>query len=84
MVGVCLTVIGVFQIGNLKAIGSLSDNILAIDALAFLTSCILAYIVLRTHSPTRRDILERIADSIFIGALGLMAAVCFLMAYELL
>lgn len=84
MVGVCLTVIGIFQIGSLKAIGSFSDNILAIDALAFLFSCILSYIVLRTRNPIRRDLLERIADSTFIAALGLMAVVCILIAYELL
>lgn len=84
MVGVCLTVIGIFQIGRLKAIGSVSDNILAIDALAFLTSYILSFIVLRTRSPIRRDIIERIADSIFIAVLALMAVVCFLIAYELL
>ncbi len=50
MVGVCLTVIGIFQIGKLKEVGSISDNILAINAMAFLCSCILSYITLRTRT----------------------------------
>lgn len=84
MVGVCLTVIGIFQIGRLKNIGSFSDNLLAIDAIAFLFSCILSYIALRTRTQKRRYHIERIADLIFIGGLCLMAIVCFLVAYELL
>ncbi len=84
MVGVCLTVIGIFQIGRLQAIGSITDNVLAIDALTFLISCILAYIALRTKTWNRRFVLERMADSIFLVGLSLMAIVCFLIAYELL
>lgn len=84
MVGVCLTVIGIFQIGKLKNIGSISDNLLAVDALAFLSSCILSYIALRTRTKKRRYRIERIADLVFIGGLCLMAIVCFLVAYELL
>ncbi len=84
MVGVCLTVIGIFQIGKLKEVGSISDNILAIDAMAFLFSCILSYIALRTRTQKRRYRIERIADLMFIGGLCLMAIVCLLVAYELL
>lgn len=84
MVGVCLTVIGIFQIGTLKSIGSISDNILAIDAVAFLASCILAYVALRTRTRKRRLLIERIADIVFIGGLLLMAVVCILVAYEFL
>ncbi|MFT3745718.1 MAG: hypothetical protein QM785_15690 [Pyrinomonadaceae bacterium] len=84
LVGVCLTVIGIFQIGSLKAIGSFADNLLAIDALCFLISCIVSYAALRTKAIKRRQRLERLADSVFITALSLMAVVCFLIAYELL
>lgn len=84
LVGVCLTVIGIFQIGSLKAIGSFADNLLAIDALCFLTSCIVSYTALRTKTRIRRHTLERLADLVFIAALSLMAVVCFLIAYELL
>lgn len=84
MVGVCLTVIGIFQIGELRKIGSMSDNILAIDAIAFLFSCVLSYIALRTRTTKRRHRIEQFADAIFIIALSLMALVCILVAYELI
>ena len=84
MVGVCLTVIGIFQIGKLQEVGLISDNILAINAMVFLCSCILSYIALRTRTQKRRHRIERFADLIFIGGLCLMAIVCFLVAYELL
>jgi hypothetical protein len=84
MVGVCLTVIGIFQIGKLREIGSMSDNILAIDAIAFLISCVLSYIALRTRTSKRRHRIEQFADAIFLIALSLMALVCILVAYELI
>lgn len=84
MVGVCLTVIGIFQIDSLKAIGSISDNLLAVDALAFLISCIISYLMLRSGASKHRALLKRAADTIFIAGLGLMAVICFLIAYELL
>jgi len=84
MVGVCLTVIGIFQIGELRRIASVSDNILAVDAIAFLLSCILSYVALRTRKSVRRHNLEKSADSVFIVALTLMAVVCVLVAYALI
>lgn len=83
LVGVCLTVIGIFQIGQLKRIGSISDDLLAINAVAFLLSCILAYTALRTRTKKRRYRIERAADVVFITGLCVMAAVCFLVVYEL-
>lgn len=84
MVGVCLTVIGIFQIGNLRKISSISDKLLAVDAAAFLISCILSYAALRTRTQNRRHRIERIADFMFIGGLSLMSVVCCLVAYEFL
>lgn len=84
MVGVCLTVIGIFQIGKLREIGSMSDKILAVDAIAFLFSCVLSYIALRTRTSNRRHRIEQFADAIFIIALSLMALVCIFVAYELI
>jgi len=82
LVGVCLTVIGIFQIGALKAVGSIADNVLAVDAFGFFTSCILAYVGLRSRSAHRRAQIERVADIIFLLSLILMAVVCALVAYE--
>ena len=82
MVGVCLTVIGIFQIGRLQELNSIADNILAIDALLFLISCVVSYMALRTTTRSLRARIEKIADYIFIGALLLMSIVCILVAYE--
>lgn len=82
LVGVCLTVIGIFRaIGELKNFSSLGDNILAINALIFLASCIFAYSSLRSHDEIKRHKLERIADILFIFGLSLMAIVCAIIAY---
>jgi len=49
LVGVCLTVIGLFRVvSDLKNINSVADNLMAIDALIFLGSCLLAYLALRS------------------------------------
>lgn len=85
LVGVCLTVVGLFRvISRLKDLNSIADNILAIDAFAFLASCLTAYLALRTADRTRRERLERMADVIFLTGLSLMVVVCGLVAYELI
>jgi uncharacterized membrane protein len=85
LVGVCLTVVGLFRvISRLKDLNSIADNILAIDAFAFLGSCLMAYLALRTADRQRRERLERMADGVFLTGLALMVVVCGLVAYELI
>lgn len=82
LVGVCLTVIGIFRaIGELKNFSTVGDNILAIDALIFLASCILAYSALRSVDLPRKKRLEKFADILFICGLLLMGIVCCIIAY---
>lgn len=82
LVGVCLTVIGIFRaIGELKNFSTLGDNILAVDALIFLASCIFAYNSLRTRDAKKQHKLEKVADVLFICGLSLMAIVCLIIAY---
>ncbi len=82
LVGVCLTVIGIFRaIGELKSFSTLGDNILAIDAIIFLASCIFAYSSLRSGNEQKRHQLEKVADTLFIFGLSLMAIVCAIIAY---
>ena len=84
MVGVCLTVIGLFRlILQLKSISTWADDLLSIDAMLFLSACGLAYWALRTRSLKRRHRTEKIADLIFLGALTLMTAICALITYTL-
>ena len=85
LVGVCLTVIGIFRaITELKNFNTLGDNILAFDALLFLISCITSYVALRSTDKQRKKKLERIADYVFVGGLMLMVIVCILITYTLI
>lgn len=82
LVGVCLTVIGIFRaVAELKSFTSVGDNLLAIDALLFLASCITAYFALRSSNRTRKRKIEKIADILFLTGLSLMAVICILIAY---
>ena len=84
MVGVCLTVIGLFQVvQSLHALDTPADNILAIDAVVFLFACLLAYASLRSRSPRRRRRLERMADGCFLCALVIMTVMAGAIAFEL-
>jgi len=85
LVGVCLTVIGIFRaIGELKTFSTIGDNILAIDALIFLASCMFAYGSMHSREPLKRHKLEKIANFLFIFGLSLMAVVCMIIAYTLI
>ena len=82
MVGVCLTVIGIFKaIMHFKAFDTFGDDLLAVDALLFLASCVISYFALRTRTTNRHRTIEKLADGIFLVALALMASACGLIAY---
>src|SRR5262245_65825010 len=77
MVGVCLTVIGLIRIViTLQNIDNVADDLLAADALLFLTSCLLSYWALRTRKVRRMHRIERTADAAFLLAMILMVGVC--------
>src|SRR2546425_12491678 len=70
MVGVCLTVIGLVRVViTLGKADTLADDLLASDALLFLTSCLLSYGAMVARSFRRMHRIERAADGIFIVAL---------------
>mgnify|MGYP001241787524 CR=1 FL=1 len=84
MVGVCLTVIGVLRVVvTIQKADTVADNLLAVDALLFLTSAMLSYWALRTRTRRRMHNVERVADAVFMTALALMAAVCVVVAFAL-
>ena len=84
MVGVCLTVIGLIRVVvTLGKADTLADDCLAVDALLFLTSCLLSYWALRSRGLRRMHRLERIADGIFIFAMIAMVAICALITYSI-
>jgi uncharacterized membrane protein YqjE len=84
MVGVCLTVIGLIRVViTLGKADTLTDDLLASDALLFLASCLLSYWALRSRGLRRMHRVERIADGIFILAMIGMVAICGMITYSM-
>ena len=80
MVGVCMTGIGIVQVvTTVRRIDTVADDLLVADAILFLMACLLAHASLRNEQ--RAQQLERLADVVFILALGLMIAVCGVLVY---
>jgi hypothetical protein len=85
MVGVCLTVTGLFRlIGELAQVTTLADNVLAADAVVFLGACIAAYLSLRARSPDLARRLEAVADIVFVVGVLVLVGLAGLIALELL
>ncbi|EHP87834.1 hypothetical protein GeomeDRAFT_1072 [Geobacter metallireducens RCH3] len=85
LVGVCLTVISLLIISRkLSHVKSLGEDLLAFDALLFLSSCILSYSALRVRKKGRRHTLERTSEEVFFVALALMGIICVFIVYELI
>jgi hypothetical protein len=76
LVGVCLTVISIVR--SFPGIQNLSwwvDDMLAVNAMFFLLSCLLSYIALRSKNPQRVRRVERVADAVFLlGLTGIVIA----------
>lgn len=84
MVGVCLTVIGLVQIViHSRKEDTLADDLLFVDAILFLLSCLLSYWALRKRNIKRLHKIEEAADIIFVIALILMVVICGFIAYTL-
>jgi hypothetical protein len=84
MVGVCLTVIGIFKLfHNLRGAGTIADDLVAIDSLLFVTVCIISYGGMRTANRKWRLRLERTADVCFLSALTFMAVICGIIAWAI-
>ena len=82
MVGVCLT--GLIRVViTLGKADTLADDLLASDALLFLTSCLLSYAALRARSFRRMHVIERAADVVFITAMVVMTVICGFITYAM-
>jgi hypothetical protein len=82
MVGVCLTVIGLLRVViSIQKEDTIGDDLLAVDAVLFLISCMLSYWALRTRTARRMHNVERVADAVFMVALVLMVVVCVFVTY---
>ena len=85
LVGVCLTVVGLFHLFRRPAEArSIADNLIAIDAMVFLLASLFAYLALRTDDEYRWRHLERFADGLFLLGICAMVLISGLVAYELI
>ena len=85
LVGVCLTVISFFWfLRRSGEIQSIADNLVALDAIVFLFSCLFAYLALRSPDERRWRRLEKWADGLFLLGISAMVVISGLIAYELI
>lgn len=84
-VGMCLTLLGLIKVvEGVKNVKSVVDELLAIDALAFLISSIVSYYALKQMEAERKRKASRVGDLIFTGAIFVLIGVCAILAFELL
>jgi hypothetical protein len=77
-------VIGLIRVViTLGTVDTLTDDLLAGDALLFLISSLLSYWALRSRSVRRMHRLEKIADAIFITAMVGMVVICAMITYSI-
>ena len=82
MLGVCMTVISIVKLTQSnRGIAYWVDDLLALDALIFLTSSVFSYLSIRSHS--KKIYFEDIADKVFMLALLCMGAAVLLLTYEI-
>ncbi len=85
LVGVCLTAIGLLRIFTAHTkITTIADELLAADAVVFMVCCSLSFWSFKTENPSRRRILRRLIDTLFMVALAFMVVVCSLIAYAVI
>ena len=78
MVGVCLTVISLINVGSaIRKVSTIGDDLIALNAVIFILSCYLSYSAMKTQDRKRRLLLEKVADRIF-----LTVVVCLFVVYS--
>lgn len=84
MVGVCLTAIGILRIVAVATKAqTIGDDLLALDAVLFVTCSFLSFWSFKTRRADVRARLRLAVDAMFMVALSLMVVVCAIIAYAL-
>ena len=84
MVGVCLTAIGLLRLISAQTrVQTLGDDLLAVDALIFVTCVFLAFWSFKTKVVRTRRRLRLAVDILFLAGLAGMAAICAVIAYAI-
>ena len=83
MLGVCMTVLSLSRLDNDQISFWLIDKIVAIAGLLFLTSCLCSFLSMRQLNKTASvaSRFERLAESIFMTGISLLALVAVILAF---
>ena len=84
LIGVCLTAIGILRLVSAQSkVQTLGDELLAADAVLFVTCCILSFWSFKTKQAKLRRKLRLFVDVLFMVALVGMVGICAIIAYAL-
>ena len=84
MLGLCLTIVSIMRgQQNAAMFETIVDDIIAVDALIFLTSCFLSYTALRIRHKRRIHQIEAFADWLFLLGLTGMGIACSLFVWSI-
>ena len=84
LIGVCLTAIGILRLVSAQSkVQTLGDELLAADAVLFVTCCILSFWSFKTKQAKLRQRLRLFVDALFMVALIGMVGICAIIAYAL-
>lgn len=85
MVGVCLTAIGFLRLVAAQTrVQTFGDDLLAVDAMLFVTCVFLAFWSFKTKEAGTRRRLRLVVDILFLTALAVMGATCAVIAYAII
>lgn len=85
MIGVCVTLVGLVKVAELRSGNTHVDEYAALAAISFLASALTSYLSIRYTQKTKLSYrLEQLADVIFITALIAITLVATLFAYEVI
>ena len=85
MIGICVTLTGLVKIAEARIGPSHVDEYCALTAVLFLASTALSYVSLRAAPDTRQEqLLERVADVLFMVGLFALTAITLMFAYEVI
>ncbi len=84
-VGVCLTLMGLVSIiASLNQVATVTEELLAADAIVFLVACLSGYFSLRSESVEQARRFERVADVTFVVAMITVVAIGAIVALRLI
>ncbi|MGB9097244.1 hypothetical protein [Erwinia sp.] len=84
MVGVCITVIGIFQVvTTLRKEDTLGDDLLAVNAFLYLVTTLLSYWGLRSGGVKHQPLLEKWIDILFLIALTFTTCIAGLITWAM-